>query len=362
MSAAAQSRPFGGALEGLRVVDFTTLLPGPLATLILAEAGAQVTKIEAPAGDPLRANPPHVQGTPVSFALLNRGKTCLSLDLKNKDQQAQAEQLILQADIVVEQFRPGVMARLGLDYAAMSARKPDLIYCSITGYGQDGPDAQLAGHDLNYLARAGILSLSGDDQGRPAMPPTQIADIGGGALPAVVNVLAAVVQRERTGKGAHLDVAMAENVLGWMHGSFARALSGELEPGPGEGRLSGGSPRYRIYETADGRFLSVAPLEEKFWRTFCATIGLDAERIAELGEGADLISEIAAILGRKTCAEWMALFQGKDVCVEPVRGVKEVLNDAHFNTRAVFEQKLETVADGTFAALPVPLAKDLRRC
>ncbi|KZY46250.1 hypothetical protein A3731_32280 [Roseovarius sp. HI0049] len=147
-----------------------------------------------------------------------------------------------------------------------------------------------------------------------------------------------------------------------MHGSFARALSGEVEPGPGEGRLSGGSPRYRIYETADGRFLSVAPLEEKFWRTFCATIGLDAERIAELGEGADLISEIAAILGRKTCAEWMALFQGKDVCVEPVRGVKEVLNDAHFNTRAVFEQKLETVADGTFAALPVPLAKDLRRC
>ena len=362
MSAAAPSRPFGGALEGLRVVDFTTLLPGPFATLILAEAGAHVTKIEAPAGDPLRANPPHVQGTPVSFALLNRGKTCLSLDLKDQDQRARAEQLILQADIVVEQFRPGVMARLGLDYAAMSARRPNLIYCSITGYGQDGPDAQLAGHDLNYLARAGILSLGGNGQGRPAMPPTQIADIGGGALPAVLNILAAVVQRERTGKGAFLDVAMAENVLGWMHGSFARALCGETEPGPGEGRLFGGSPRYQIYETADGRFLSVAPLEEKFWKTFCATIGLDPARIAELGEGAVLISEIAGILGRKTCAEWVALFQGKDVCVEPVRRVYEMLNDTHFGTRAVFEQKLEIVPGMTLAALPVPLAKALRRC
>lgn len=362
MSAAALSRPFGGALEGLRVVDFTTLLPGPFATLILAEAGAQVTKIEAPAGDLLRANPPHVRGTPVSFALLNRGKTCLNLDLKDPDQRAEAERLISRADIVVEQFRPGVMARLGLDYAAMSARKPDLIYCSITGYGQDGPDAQLAGHDLNYLARAGILSLGGDGQGRPAMPPTQIADIGGGALPAVLNILTALVQRERTGKGAYLDVAMAENVLSWMHGSFARALCGETEPGPGEGRLFGGSPRYQIYETADGRFLSVAPLEEKFWKTFCATIGLDPARIAEIGEGAALKSEIAGILGRKTCAEWVALFQGKDVCVEPVRRVDEVLNDAHFGARAVFEQKLEIAPGTRLSALPVPLARGLRKC
>lgn len=361
MNGTAPTVPFGGALEGVRVVDFTTLLPGPFATLILAEAGAHVTKIEAPAGDPLRANKPHVDGTPVSFALLNRGKDCRRMNIKDPSQRAAAERLILDADIVVEQFRPGVMDRLGLGYKAMSALKPDLIYCSITGYGQDGSDCQLAGHDLNYLARSGILSLGGDGKGHPVLPPTQIADIGGGAMPAVVNILTALLQRNRTGRGAHLDVAMSEGVLGWSHGSFARAICGETEPGPGFGRLFGGSPRYQLYETRDGRFLSVAPLEEKFWKTFCATIGLAPERIETLGEGEALIGEIATILQQKTCEDWMALFQGKDVCVEPVRRVDEALKDEHFNSRAVFDQQIELAPGKVISALPVPLAKGLRK-
>lgn len=351
-----------GALAGVRVVDFTTLLPGPLATLILAEAGAEVIKIEAPGGDPLRANAPWVGGIAVSFALLNRHKTCRTLNLKAAADRVEAERLIAAADVVVEQFRPGVMDRLGLGYEAMRRLKPDLVYCSITGYGQDGPEAQRAGHDLNYLARAGILSLGGDGRGHPAMPPTQIADVGGGALPAALNILAALYRRDRTGEGAHLDIAMAENVVGWAHGSLARTMCGQVEPGPGEGRLYGGSPRYHLYETADGRFLAVAALEERFWQTFCAAIGLSGERVAELGEGPALIAEVAAILRGRTCGGWMEIFAGRDVCVEPVLHIDEALADVHFAARGLFSQQVELVPGHSVSALPVPLAKVLRRC
>ena len=348
-----------GALSGLRVIDFTTLLPGPLATLIMAEAGAEVIKIEAPGGDPLRANMPQVGGTSVSFALLNRGKTCRTLNLKASDDRSEAQRLTASADIVVEQFRPGVMDRLGLGYAAMARLKPDLIYCSITGYGQDGPDAQRAGHDLNYLARSGVLSLGGDGQGNPVMPPTQIADIGGGALPAVLNILAALWRRTRTGQGAHLDIAMAENVAGWAHGSLAQAVCGLAQPGPGEGRLYGSSPRYHLYRTADGRFLSVAALEDKFWETFCTVIGLPpGPRV----EGPTLITEIAAILRNRSAKEWMEVFADHDVCVEPVLRMDETLADDHFTARGLFLQQIKIAPGHTFAALPVPLAKVLRKC
>src|ERR1044071_8196940 len=200
-------------LSGLLVLDFTTLLPGPLATLMLAEAGAEVIKIERPGGEGMRRHPPMLDGESVPFALLNRGKRSLVLDLKNRDDHARLAPLIARADILVEQFRPGVMERLGLGYATVQRANPRIVYCSITGYGQSGPRAGEAGHDLNYIGNTGLLALNPGPAASPVVPPALVADIAGGTLPAVMNILLALRQRDRTGEGCHLDIAMTDGMF-----------------------------------------------------------------------------------------------------------------------------------------------------
>jgi alpha-methylacyl-CoA racemase len=209
-------------LSGIRIVDLTNLLPGPLATLMLAEAGAEVIKVERPGGDDMRGYAPQWQGTGAAFSLLNRGKTTVTLDLKAEAGAAQLRALLEGADILVEQFRPGIMERLGFGYEAARAINPRLIYCSISGYGQTGPRAAEAGHDLNYIAGTGLLSLQPGPPGRPVVPPALVADIAGGTFPAVINILLALRQRDRTGQGCHIDIAMTDAMF-----TFAwRALSG----------------------------------------------------------------------------------------------------------------------------------------
>ena len=213
-------------LEGVLVLDFSTLLPGPLATLWMVEAGARVIKIERPPhGDEMRSYTPRFGDTSVNFALLNAGKESIALDLRNEDDRARLMPLVQQADILVEQFRPGVMARLGLDYETLKKVNSRLIYCSITGYGQHGPKAGIAAHDLNYVADAGVLSLV-----KPQLPPVLLADIGGGSYPAMVNVLLALLQRGQTGEGSWLDIAMEDNIFPWLYWGLGNGFG----RGPGQ--------------------------------------------------------------------------------------------------------------------------------
>ena len=201
-------------LKGIRVLDFSTLLPGPLATLILAEAGAEVIKIERPGrGDEMRTYEPKFGPDSVNFALLNRGKRSIAIDLKAPAALEKLKPLIESADVVVEQFRPGVMDKLGLGYEAFAALNPRIVYCALTGYGQHGPRADVAAHDLNYVAESGMLMLTNGADGAPVLPAALVADIAAGTYPAVINILFALRERDRTGKGCKLDVAMADNLF-----------------------------------------------------------------------------------------------------------------------------------------------------
>jgi crotonobetainyl-CoA:carnitine CoA-transferase CaiB-like acyl-CoA transferase len=347
-------------LAGLRVLDFTTLLPGPLATLMLADAGATVVKVERrDDGEPGRANRPAREGISVQFALLNRGKKSIAVDLKDPADRAAVVSLAKQADVLVEQFRPGVMDRLGLGYEALRQENRGLVYCSITGFGQDGPLAQVAGHDLTYLARAGMLSLTDDGSGLPGLPCGQIADVGGGSLPAVTSILLALIRRQANGEGCRLDVAMTENVLAWMPRSLAPVMLGEAPPAPGGGRHTGGSPRYGVYRSADGVAFAVAPLEEKFWHRFCELFGLDPALRDDAADPTASRARVAACLAGRDAAEWERIFAGEDVCVERVRRVDEVLADPHFAARGVFGREVALPGGGHVPALPVPLARTL---
>ena len=226
-------------LAGITVLDFSTLLPGPLATLILAEAGARVIKVERPGGEEMRGYAPRFGRESALFALLNRGKESLVGDLKRKADRARVLELARGADVLVEQFRPGVMARLGLGYEALSALNPRLVYCSLTGYGQSGRKRDRAGHDINYIGDAGLLSLSFGSKEKPVVPPALVADIGGGSYPAVMNILFALRAREANGAGCHLDIAMTENAFAFMPLALAEGFASGRWLGSGEGKLTG---------------------------------------------------------------------------------------------------------------------------
>lgn len=347
-------------LHGIRVLDFSTLLPGPLATLLLAEAGAEVTRIERPdGGDDLRGYPPQIAGTGLAFALLHRGKRALALDLKDPAARARLEPLIDTADVLVEQFRPGVMARLGLDWPSLRVRNPKLVYCSITGYGQAGPKAGLAGHDLNYVADAGLLALAAGPDGAPVVPPGLIADIGGGAWPAAINILLALRQATATGEGAHLDVAMTDGLFAWQVFALAGLAGGAGPPAPGGELLTGGSPRYQLYRTRDGRYLALAALEERFWQAFCVVIELPARLRDDRADPAATLRAVAGLIESADATHWQAAFAGQDVCCCVVRSIEEALQDPHFQGRGLFEGRI-ALGDAEIPALPLPLAPVFR--
>jgi len=348
-------------LAGVCVLDFSTLLPGPLATLLLAEAGAEIIKIERPgSGDEMRSYQPRFGPSSVNFALLNRGKRSVAIDLKAPDALARLRPLLERADVVLEQFRPGVMDRLGLGYEALAAINPRIVYCALTGYGQTGPKAQVAAHDLNYLAESGLLGLAAGADGAPIVPPALIADIAGGAYPAMINILLALRERDASGRGRKLDVAMADNLFTFMYWAIGNGLAAGAWPVAGGELVTGGSPRYQIYRTEDGRFLAAAPLEQKFWDNFCAAIGLDAQWRDDARDPQGARAAIAQCIASRTAAAWRETLAGKDVCCAIVASVEEALDDAHFRARGLFAQQL-TSEGGAIAALPVPIAPAFRR-
>ena len=229
-------------LTGIRVLDFSTLLPGPLATLLLAEAGAEVIKVERPGGEEMRHYVPKWGNDSINFAMLNRGKKSIAVDLKEVTERDKILKLVTESDVLVEQFRPGVMERLGLGYETLRRLNPKLIYCTITGYGQNGPRRDRAGHDLNYIGDSGLLAISCGSAGHRVVPPALIGDIAGGAFPAVMNIMFALRQRESTGEGSYLDIAMADNLFTFMYWAIGNGVVADQWPGNGADLVTGGSP------------------------------------------------------------------------------------------------------------------------
>ena len=342
-------------LDDIRVLDFTTLLPGPFATLILAEAGAEVIKVERPGGEEMRNQAPKFGETGMLFSLLNRGKKSIEIDLKRPGAVETLTPLIETSDVLVEQFRPGVMERLGLGWEAARAINPRLIYCSITGYGQSGPKVRDAGHDLNYCADTGVLSTTRAADGAPVLPLTQLADIGAGSYPAVMNIMFALWERERRGVGRYLDISMTDNLFpfAWMGLGLAQATG--AWPEGGDLVLTGASPRYQIYRASDGAYLTVGALEQKFWDIFCDGLEMAPEFRDDGRDPPATLAEVARLVAQKPGEYWTRQFAGKDACAVVMRSLEEAFNDTHYRGRGVFRQ---TLANGGLdvAALPVPLA------
>ncbi|CAG2160716.1 CaiB/BaiF CoA transferase family protein [Cupriavidus numazuensis] len=346
-------------LVGVKVLDFSTLLPGPLCTLLLAEAGAEVIKFERPQhGDEMRSYEPKIGSDSANFVLLNRGKQSVAIDLKSASALAALEPLIREADVLVEQFRPGVMERLGLGYEAVAKINPRLVYCSITGYGQDGPRANEAAHDLNYAATTGMLSLTAGNDGAPGLPPALIADIAGGAYPAMINILLALRQRDQTGTGVHLDISMADNLFTFQYWGLGGGWLGKW-PSAASDLVTGGSPRYRIYRTSDDQYLAAAPIEAKFWSNFVALIGL-TEKDLEKQDSGSVSRLVAEVIATNTAEFWTTKFAGHDVCTARVVSLEEASQDPHFKSRGLFDRRVLSSGGQEIPALPVPIVGAFR--
>ncbi len=325
-------------LENIRILDLSRLLPGPYATLLLADLGAEVIKVESPGvGDYLRMLPPFIQdaqGADVgaTFALINRNKQSVALNYRNKRGKEIFLRLVREADVVVESFRAGAAEKWGIGYAALRAINPRLVYCSLSGYGQTGAYKDRAGHDLNYIALAGLLAANGEPERAPIPPAVQIADLSGAMLAAMA-ILAALLGRAQTGEGQYLDMSLFEGALAWAgtiiggtHAAGAPVVRGKMQ-------LNGGMACYNVYETRDGEYLTLAAIEPHFWATFCQTV----ERPDLLPRQQDMaaIPQVAAIFKTRTRAEWLALFEKRDACIEPVRDFAQLLDDPHVQDRGL---------------------------
>ena len=327
-----------GPLAGLRVLDLTRLLPGPVATMHLADLGAEVIKIEdTGVGDYARAMGPGerkvgASGDSLFFRMVNRNKKSLRLDLKQAAGVEVFMRLAKDADVIFESFRPGVVDKLGIGYETVNAINPRVVYCAITGYGQTGPWAELAGHDINYLATAGLLDQIGTHDGKtsgpPAIPNLQIGDLLGGALTPLLGVLAAVIGAKASGQGSHVDVAMTDAVL--AHTIFPLVTTQVFgQPAPrGADLLTGGVPCYGVYRTADDRYLAVGALEPKFWQAMCVAIGrpdLASFGLATGAEGRRVKAELAGLIASQPLAHWQPIFAAADCCVTPILRVDEAI-------------------------------------
>ncbi len=325
-------------LIGIRVLDLSRLLPGPYCTMLLADLGAEVIKIETPrVGDYARLVPSDFGGDAM-FRTLNRNKKSVALNYRNPRGREVFLRLASEADVIVETFRPGAVTRWEIDYQAVRTVNPRLIYCSLSGYGQCGPYRDRAGHDLNYVALGGLLALNGAAGGPPIPPGVQIADLAGGMLAAVA-ILAALLGRGRTGEGAYLDVAMLDAVTSWA-APVAGALFSHTGKSPERGRMlfSGMFPCYNVYETADGRFITLAALESHFWTAFCTAVDRDDLRARQYD--VDAIPDVATIFRARTRDKWVAWFREVDACVEPVSTIEEMLRDPQVQHRGLVAEDI----------------------
>lgn len=338
-----------GALDGLKILDFSTLLPGPYATLLLADLGAEVLKVSSRDKYDLVVHwPPEIEGsgTTAAAAWLGRNKKTIFLNLKKPSAVEAVKRLILEYDILVEQFRPGVMAKLGLDYETLKGVNPRLIYCSLTGYGQTGPLSPRAGHDINYMSRSGVMASAGRKATGPVLTNMQVADVAVGSMNSVVGILAAVHHRDVTGRGQYIDVAMLDGMVPFNSMDGACFLAGAPAPERESQMLNGGEV-YDFYETSDGGYMSVGSLEPKFFADLCRGLGRPEWADGRIRKAdLPLVKEtFRDIFRTKSRDEWTELFSHYDACVEPVLTLAEAAADAHINAR------------GLVPDVPLPLAE-----
>jgi len=314
------------ALEGIRVLDLSRLLPGPYCSMMLGDLGGEVIKIEEPKiGDPTRHSPPIIDGNSAPFAQVNRNKKSIAIDLKQREGRELFMKLALTADCVLEQFRPGVVDRLGINYSAIAEVNPRIVYCSLSGFGQDGPHRDRSGHDLNYLALSGVLGLTTDENGKPIIPGVQVADLAGGMI-AALGILGALLSRERTGRGQYVDVSMYDVMISMLPIPAAHHFAGKTMPVGGKYVLSGAYPFYNVYETSDSKFMTLGALEPKFWANFCIRIGREdlVSRQYDSGEQKEnLFEELRTIFQSRSQSEWVELMSAADCCCEPVLSMTE---------------------------------------
>jgi alpha-methylacyl-CoA racemase len=328
-----------GPLEGMKVLDLTRLLPGGYCTMLFADLGADVLKIEEPGkGDYIRWMDPFKGGHSSGHLALNRGKRSMTLNLKNEGGREVLLRLVRDADVVLESFRPGVMDRLGVGYERLAQENPGIVYCAITGYGQDGPYKDRAGHDANYLGYAGVLGIMGPREGDPSIVGVQIADVGGGGMMAAVGILAAMQDRARTGRGRFIDISMMDGAMSWLGVHAAGYFIDGVPPKRGQMRLSGLLACYRVYRCADGKYVTVGALEPQFWAALCKALGVPelAERQMAPPEEQDALGEqIQEILLRRTRDEWVRELADLDACFGPVNDFAEAFADPQVVARGM---------------------------
>jgi crotonobetainyl-CoA:carnitine CoA-transferase CaiB-like acyl-CoA transferase len=313
-------------LRNLKLLDLSRQLPGPFCSLMLADLGVDVLVI---------ASPSDVMG--IGLPLIQRNKRSMTLNLKTPQGKGIFQQLAADADVLLEGFRPGVTERLGIDYASMAGLNPRLVYCSISGYGQDGPYRDKVGHDINYLGYAGVLGVSGGAGQPPAIMPVQVADIGGGALMAVVGILSALMARAHTGRGQLVDISMLDGSVAWnVFHTLLYLVTGGQQPERGATRLTGHNPCYAVYETKDGKYVTVGALEEHFWRNLCVALGVEEfvpDQFAEGPRREEMFRVIREKFKSKTQAEWLRQLDGIDICFGPVNTIADAFADPQLQAR-----------------------------
>jgi crotonobetainyl-CoA:carnitine CoA-transferase CaiB-like acyl-CoA transferase len=349
------------ALEGLRVLDLSRLFPGGFCSLLLADFGAEVLKVEDTGmGDYIRWSPPYYEGADDSaksalFLALNRNKRSIRLNLKHERGREVLLKLVREYDVVLESFRPGVLDRLGVGYERMREENPRIVYCAISGYGQDGPNRDRSGHDTNYLGLIGLLGLTGERDGPPIQPAGQIADLGGGALMAAFGIMAALRERERSGEGQFVDVSMADGALSWLALVAAQYFADGVAPRRGELPLAGSLVCYRPYACADG-YVTLGALEPKFWQAWCRGVGREdlIERQFE-PPGSDAHAEVERVFLDRTREEWAAFASEHDCCLEPVLDLDEALDSELVRSREMVVELEQPGATEPVRQLGVPV-------
>lgn len=347
-------------LEGIKILDLTRLLPGPYGTMLLGDLGAEVIKIEEPEqGDYARWYPPHIHQVGSRHLLLNRNKKSITLNLKKPEGRSILLKMVESgADVLIEQFRPGVMDRLGVGYKDLEKVNERLIYCSLTGFGQDGPYRDIAGHDINYIGIGGILGLTGPKGGPPTIPGVQIADLVAGGLYAVIGILTALMARQKIGRGQFVDVSMLDGVVSLIPDGAALYFAERESPQMGERRLTGGLPQYQTYRTKDGKYLAIGALEEKFWANLARAIGKPewAHQVPKEKEDrtAKIKDEMNRIFLGRTRKEWLDILMKEDTCVTGVYSLEETFSDPQVLHRRMIVDTIHPQA-GRVKQIGVPI-------
>jgi alpha-methylacyl-CoA racemase len=350
-----------GALSSLKILDFTTLLPGPFGTMLMADMGADIIRVESPLRpDLVRLLPPIVDGASATHRFINRSKRSLAINLKTEAGVKVIQELVQSYDIVVEQFRPGVMERLGLGYEDLKSFNPALIYCSISGYGQTGPYRDRAEHDINYLSVAGVTYSNGRKSTGPAPMSLQVADVAGGSYHGVMGILAAVIHRQQTGEGQYVDISLTDAAFSMQISTAPNSLVAGVEPELEEMIFNGGT-FYDCYETQDGRHLSIAGIETHFFENICQTLGHPEWSCHALSPDPDvqlmLKTEFTAIIRTKTLAEWEQVFMGVDSCTEPVLSFSEACDHPQIKARELLVKVGEKGSEQVQLACPIKFSE-----